>query len=140
VPQNSSRGLLDTVVKASHWYDGASAPAAPVAAATARALELVLEDPGLRTRLRGNVRMLRDGLRAMGLDVEDAPVPIVCLVLGNADNMRRIQRSLQNCGIWIVHRPAYSGLGPEGALRVAVFASHTEAMIRELLEALKRVV
>ena len=133
-----NRSLLDPVVRASHWYDGASAPPAPVAAATARALELILDDPGLRTRLRGNVRMLRDGLRAMGLDVDDTPVPIVCLVLGNADNMRRIQGALQERGIWIVHRPAYSGLGPEGALRLAVFATHTEAMIGELLDALRQ--
>jgi 7-keto-8-aminopelargonate synthetase-like enzyme len=133
-----SRSLLDRLKKASHWHDGASAPPAPVAAATVRALELVLAHPELRTRLESNVRLLRNGLRQMGLDVEDSPVPIVCLVLGSADNMRRIQGELQEQGILVVHRPAYSGLGPEGAIRLAVFANHTEAMIQELLDGLRR--
>ena len=35
---------------------------------------------------------------------------------------------------------AYAGLGPEGALRLAVFATHTEPMIRQLLDELRRLV
>ncbi len=135
-----SRQVLEWLKKASHWYDGASAPPSPVAAATAGALELVIANPDLRARLRSNVRLLREGLRQMGLDVEDSPVPIACLVLGSADNMRRIQGGLQERGILTVYMAAYSGLGPEGALRLAVFATHTEAMIRELLDALRRLV
>lgn len=133
-----SRRWLAQVIEASHWYDGASAPAAPVAAGAAKALELVMGDPDMRERLRSNVRLLRDGLRQMGLDVEDSPVPIIGLVLGSSENMRRIQRRLQEQGILIVHRAAYAGLGPEGAIRLALFATHTEAMIRELLAGLRR--
>ena len=38
----------------------------------------------------------------------------------------------------IAYMPSYSGLGPAGALRLAVFATHTEAMIRQLLDELAR--
>jgi len=41
-------------------------------------------------------------------------------------------------GILIAYMPAYSGLGPEGALRLVVFATHTEAMIKQLLDELGR--
>ena len=35
---------------------------------------------------------------------------------------------------------AYSGLGPEGGLRIAVFATHTEEMIERLVKELSDVV
>ncbi len=94
----------------------------------------------LRTRLRSNVRLLKDGLRRLGLDADDTPVPIVCLVVGDAENMRRIQRELMARGIAVAYMAAYSGLGPEGGLRMAVFATHTETMIRQLLDELQRLV
>ena len=74
--------FVERVRKASHWYDGATSPPAPVTAAAARALELIQADPDLRARLWSNVRLLKDGLRAMGFDVDDTPVPIICLVVG----------------------------------------------------------
>ena len=48
--------FVEQVRRASHWYDGATPPPAPVTAASARALELVMADPGPRERLRANVR------------------------------------------------------------------------------------
>ena len=76
----------------------------------------------------------------MGFDVDDTPVPIICLVAGTAENMQRIQRELMERGIAIAYMAAYSGLGPEGGLRIAVFATHTEAMIQQFLDELRRVV
>jgi 7-keto-8-aminopelargonate synthetase-like enzyme len=134
-----SPAMIDRTKAASHWYDGASPMPAPVAAATARGLELVLAEPGLRAALRENVRRLRGGLRQLGMAVEDTPVPIVCLVLGNAARMKRIQCELRNRGILVAYMAAYSGLGPEGALRLAVFANHGEEMIEQLLDALQEI-
>lgn len=119
---------------------GASAPPAPVAAATARALELTLAHPDLRTRLRANARQLKDGLRHIGFDADETPVPIVSLALGSAENMQRIQQALMARGIAVAYMPTYSGLGPEGALRLAVFATHTEEMIARLVDELRQLV
>ena len=99
-----------------------------------------MAEPGLRTRLWSNARLLKDGLRRMGFDVDDTPVPIVCLVVGTAENMQRIQRELMARGIAVAYMAAYAGLGPEGGLRLAVFATHTEAMIRQLLDELRQLV
>jgi 7-keto-8-aminopelargonate synthetase-like enzyme len=132
------RGLLDRVRAATHRYEGASAPPVPVAAASAKALEIVRTRPELRGKLAQNVRMVKDGLRRLGLAVDDTPVPIVPLCLGTAQNMRRIHEELAADGIMVPYMPAYSGLGPSGALRLAVFATHTPAMIAQLLDSLSR--
>jgi glycine C-acetyltransferase/8-amino-7-oxononanoate synthase len=100
-------------------------------------LELVLSDPGMRVRLHDNVRLLKSGLGRLGLAVDATPVPIVCLRLGTADNMRRIQSGLKDRGVLVAYMAAYSGLGSEGALRLAVFATHTAEMIEELIDKLK---
>lgn len=129
-----SRALVQRLKAASPYYSGASATPVPVAAATARALLLMRTHPELRERLGENVRTLKTGLRQLGLDVGATPVPILALALGTADNMQRIHRQLRERGILIPYMPTYSGLGPGGALRLAVFATHTEAMIRRLLD------
>lgn len=133
-----NREFIGRLKSHSPYVGGASAPPAMVAAATAKALELVAADPDMRTRLHVNVRRLKDGLRRLGFDVDDTPVPIVCLKLGTAANMQRIQRELMAQGIAVAYMAAYSGLGPEGGLRMAVFATHSEEMITRLLEALRR--
>jgi glycine C-acetyltransferase/8-amino-7-oxononanoate synthase len=84
--------------------------------------------------------LLKSGLRRIGFDVDDTPVPIVCLEVGAAENMKRIQSELMARGIAIAYMVAYSGLGPEGGLRLAVFATHTEAMIERLLDELQAVI
>jgi len=133
-----TRPFIRQLKTTSHYYDGASAVPVPAAAATARALELLQTDPRLRSRLASNVRLLKSGLGELGLETEDTPVPIVCLKLGPAAQMRTIQRELMQRGIVIAYLAAYSGLGSEGALRLAVFSTHTDEMIGRLLGELGR--
>jgi len=133
-----TREWIGQVKRSSHFYDGASAPPTAAAAATARAIELVIDDPGMRRRLWENVTLLKTGLRRLGLDADDTPVPIICLALNSGDAMRHVQSQLAERGIMVAYMPSYSGLGPAGALRLAVFATHTEAMIRQLLDALAK--
>jgi len=135
-----SRRFIERVKAESHYYDGASAPPVPAAAATARALELINNDPGMRTRLWENVRAVKRGLGRLGLDTDDTPVPIICLTIGSAENMQRIGRGLAERGVFVAYRASYSGLGPEGALRLAVFSTHTDEMIGRLLDELGRLV
>ena len=135
-----TRSLVQRLKSASHWYDGASPLPAPIAAATARGLELLLAQGGLRTALWANVGLMKSGLRQMGLDVDDTPVPIICLAMGTADAMRRVQGAMREHGILIAYMAAYSGLGPEGALRLAVFANHTQPMIEEFLDRFRQLI
>ncbi|GHT27920.1 8-amino-7-oxononanoate synthase [Planctomycetales bacterium] len=115
-----------------------SAPASPIAAATAKALPL-LAAPFLRKKLQENVHFLKNRLRNIGIVMNDSPVPAAVFTLGSSQNMRRIQKELSERGILISYLPRYAGLGSEGALRIAVFATHSEEMLTELTEALKKV-
>ena len=117
-------------------YFGASAPASPIAAATAKSLSM-LSDSTLRLKLQENVKLLRSGLRRIGLEIEESPLPMVILILGSSGNMRRIQKKLSESGILVSYLSRNAGLGSQGALRIAVFATHTPQMIQELVDSLR---
>ncbi|MBN1590642.1 MAG: pyridoxal phosphate-dependent aminotransferase family protein [Pirellulales bacterium] len=121
-------------------YFRAANPVSPgVAAGCARALELVRDHPEMLTRLHANVKLVRDGLRGLGIEVDDVPVPIVCVVLDTVERMQRVQAELMEQGILIAYNPKYSDLGPKGGIRIAVFATHTEQMIQRLIDGVAKV-
>lgn len=122
---------------ASHYFAGASAPASAVAGASAKALEIVITQPSLRLRLRANSLQLRAGLRELGLDVPDGTTAQMGVTAGDAANMQRIHDALKARGILVPYFGTYSGLPPEGVLRFAVFANHTEEQITRLLTGLR---
>ncbi|MDZ4288383.1 MAG: pyridoxal phosphate-dependent aminotransferase family protein [Prosthecobacter sp.] len=132
-----SQAFIHEIRAKSHYFEGASAPAAAVAGSTAKALELVARDPSWRLRVRANATHLRTGLRALGLEVPDTPAAQTGVVIGDAANMKRLHQELRQRGILVPHLAAYSGLGPEGVMRFAVFSTHTPEMIDELLTTLK---
>lgn len=135
-----SRALLERVRASSGWFRGASAPAAPVAAATAKGLEIVQREPGLRAQLAANVSAVRAGLRSLGLHVDESPAPIVGVSLDSAEAMQTVHERLMAEGIVIGYTRDYAGAGPLGMLRIAVFATHTSQMIERLIDALRRAV
>ncbi|MEI6357355.1 MAG: aminotransferase class I/II-fold pyridoxal phosphate-dependent enzyme, partial [Verrucomicrobiota bacterium] len=122
----------------SPWQAGSTPLPAPVTAATAAALRITRTEPELRARLARNVATVRDGLRRLGLAVEDLPTPIIPLVTGDGAAMQRLHDALRADGVLVPYLSRYTGLGPHGALRVAVFATHDPEQIRCLLDALRR--
>jgi glycine C-acetyltransferase/8-amino-7-oxononanoate synthase len=80
---------------------------------------------------------LRAALAGLGLDVEASPSPIIGLTLEDAGRMQDVQRRLISEGIVIAYARDYAGAGPSGMLRIAVFATHTPAMIERLVKALR---
>jgi 7-keto-8-aminopelargonate synthetase-like enzyme len=120
-------------------YHGASAPANPIAAATATALMIAAKNE-LRMKLQVNAELLKRKLQEQGIEVDNNPLPMVILTLGSAANMRRIQKELSNRGILVSYLPRHTGLGSQGALRIAVFATHTTDMINELTETLGKII
>lgn len=134
-----SREFLAAVRGSSHYYEGASAPSSADAGASAKALAIVLSRPQMRRQLQTNIAQLRAGLRELGWPVEDGPTANFSVVAGDAANMRRIHERLRQAGVLVPYMAAYSGIGPEGALRFAVCARHTPAMIKKLLSVLKKI-
>ena len=130
-------GFIARVRTASHYFDGASAPASAEAGATAKALEIVMREPSLRQQLRENTLRLRQGLRALGLTVADGTTANFGVTVGDAEHMRRVHEALKARGILLPYVNAYAGVPPAGLLRFAVFANHTAAHLDQLLAELR---
>jgi 7-keto-8-aminopelargonate synthetase-like enzyme len=135
---SGSESFIQRLKDRSAVFFGASAPATPIAAATAKALSILTEN-SIRQRLRNNTSLLKSKLRKLGIEIDDSPIPIIILTLGSSGNMRRIQKELSEKGVLISYLPRYAGLSSAGALRLAVFATHTPEMIEELVNLIQKI-
>lgn len=114
-------------------YSGATPLPPAVAAATAEGIRIAADEPALRRRLLTNARALKSGLLGMGLTVDAGPAPVAAVCLESAQLMQQMQQDMAGSGILIAYLVRYPGVPAQGALRIAVFATHTETMIDRLL-------
>jgi 8-amino-7-oxononanoate synthase len=131
----ASRAIVDQLWR-SRPALGAGAGLSAGAAMAATSLRHVREHPELLARLRRNVARVKRGMRALGLDVADTDAPLATFTSGTAAEMRALQLRLMAEGIFVFYS-TYVGAGPNGAIRCAVFADHTEAQIDRLHGALR---
>jgi len=127
---------IDAADRASGVCIGASPPPLVVAAASARALRLAQAEPDLRRRLWDNVKQARDGLLALGWELEDTPSPVICLEMRPGVSLERIRDGLFAQGIAVTLVRGYTSTPPGGALRIAIFATHSAGQIERLVEAI----
>ena len=120
-------------------FTAAGVPAA-VGAALA-ALRIVRSDDGppLFARVLDNARYLRDGLRALGLEVVDDPsgitTPIVPVVVGDDWKAVLLWRALYDAGVY-VNVALHPAVPPGGALlRTSVMATHDRETLDRALAA-----
>ena len=101
--------------------------------------KLVKAHPEWRDKLRRNATFAKDGLRKMGFEVNDSPMPIVTWAYKSADDMKKLQKELLDRGIALPYTK-YVGAPAGGVLRATIFSAHTEAQIQRLLDEIKRLV
>lgn len=130
-----TRAFTDAARRASHYFDGASAPPSAAAGSTAKALEILLREPERRAQLHRNVARLREGLRTLpGLTVPEGRTAHFGVTAGGRrDALVRIHEGLKQRGILVPFVDAYSGIPDGGILRFAVFATHTTGQIDRLI-------
>jgi 7-keto-8-aminopelargonate synthetase-like enzyme len=126
-------------IRAGHIVNGANAPVSAAAGAAVKGMELMMAHPELRQQLWRNARQLKSGLKKMGFDQDDSPVPVAAWTLKSGEDMDRVHQKLMERGI-AIQRTRYVGAGPNGALRAVVFATHTPEQIARLLGELKALV
>jgi 8-amino-7-oxononanoate synthase len=131
---------VENLDRASRICAGASPPPLVVAAASACALAVARTSPELREYLWGNVAQARNGLRSLGWEMADTPVPILCLEGSQGVSLEHIKRGLfeQAIAVELVH--SYTSTPAGGALRIAIFATHTRTQIDRLVNAIGRLV
>lgn len=113
---------------------GAGSPVSALVAAAA--LRLARAHPEKRLHLQAISRRLKAGLRALGLEIVDTPAPIAAFRVGRKPDMLALQQALFDDGLHVVIS-TYIGAGPEGVIRCATFADHSEGDIDALLAALR---
>jgi 7-keto-8-aminopelargonate synthetase-like enzyme len=131
-------GLIGRIRTESGAFIGSTPTPTPIAAATAKGIEILRNHPEMRDRLRRNVAAVKTGMRALGIEVEDSPVPIAAWSMKTEREMRGIQKALMKRGIAVAYLK-YVGAPPAGVLRISVFSTHTSAQIRRLLDGLAQV-
>ncbi len=129
---------INGIDRSSRICVGASPPPLVVAAASARALAVARTSPDLRQRLWDNVAQARNGLRNLGWDLPDTPVPIICLDAQQGISLERIRKGLFEQAIAVELVRSYTSTPAGGALRIAIFATHSHAQIDRLIDAIRR--
>ena len=116
-------------------FNGSSATPVSAAAATAKALDVVVAHPEMREQLWAKVAYAKNAFRGLGFTgIPDTPVPIICLSDKRVD-LQSIQQALFEKGIatFYVAGGSYSSVPESGALRIAIFSTHSRDQIDRLV-------
>jgi len=135
----ATKAFIDHIKATCGAYPGATPSPTPAMAASIKGLEIVTREPQRRERLRRNVVQAKAGLKKLGFETNDNPVPIVTWVMKSADEMKKVQKALLDKGIAIALLK-YVGAPAGGVLRASIFSEHTPAQIERLLSELKQLV
>lgn len=138
IPGNN--GLMEKVSRNVRIPVGASPPCTGAAAASAMGLKILSEHPEMRMQLWDNVAFMRNGLRQLGVDVVDSPIPIVPVTGLSGVNLKQVQHDLEEKGIVVAYVPprSYSDAPDKESLRIAIFSTHTREQIGKLLASLAK--
>lgn len=126
------------LVNSSRSFIYSTAPAPPIVAAAAEALEILIEQPRRVQRLQQNAELFRRELSAQGFDVSPRGSHIVPLVTGDAESaMTMTDKALERGVFAQAIRPPTV---PEGMcrLRIAVMASHKPDELRAAAKVLAK--
>ena len=117
-----------------------SASLTPASTATAlEALHRLEENPGMVKHLHQMADHFRNGLHAAGVEIIDAPTPIVPIFTYKTLDTLWYGKKFFNEGVYV--NPVIAPAVPEGEclLRTTLMATHTEPVIDEAVEIISRV-
>ncbi|MBN2377199.1 MAG: pyridoxal phosphate-dependent aminotransferase family protein [Sedimentisphaerales bacterium] len=135
--------LKNKLLTKSKMTFSSSPPPIPAAAASALALDILRKHPELRKQLWENVAFAKNGLRKLGFSIDDTPVPIICLS-SNEVNLEKLPQELLTRNIvtsrWYAGSASYSSVPRDGAIRIAIFATHSKEQLERLIDEIKTLV
>ena len=114
-----------------------TAPSPMVLAAASAAIDVIRDEPERRQRLWDNCRYLHAELKRLGFTINDAPSPIIPVIVGTMAGLRQMTLELHENNI-CVNSVAFPAV-PEGSerLRLSLTANHTKAQLDRALECLE---
>lgn len=134
-----SEALIETLIQQARSYIYTTAMPAAVAAATRESLALVKKESWRREKLASLIQQFRKGARELGLELMDSMTPIQpLLVSDSAEAMAMSEKLLQKNILVSAIRPPTVAEGT-ARLRITFSASHSEAQVQTLLDALEAI-
>jgi glycine C-acetyltransferase/8-amino-7-oxononanoate synthase len=130
---HGSRAWVEALEKDSRINAGSTAIPLVVAAAAAEALRIARTEPELRQQLLKNSETARAGLGRLGLKLVDTTTPILCIPSQPGLALPMLRDRLFEADIAVEFVQQYTSAPPGGALRIAIFATHTEEQIDRLI-------
>lgn len=133
-----SHELIETLIQFSRSYIYTTALPPAVAAATLTSLQIVQQQPQRREHLQQLIHYFQHSCQQLGLPVMPSQTPIQPLLVGEEHRAITISEALQTQGILVTPiRPPTVAKGTS-RLRVTLSASHTQAQVMQLLDALQQ--
>lgn len=121
----------------SHMFIGSTPLPLPLANAVSCAIGVLQREKGLRRRLNQNADFVKDSLRAAGVELPDAPGPIVPVHVEEAREVTRLKRALLAAGILPPFVNYLAGDKP-GYFRFVISSEHTRSELNKLVLVLKK--
>ena len=116
-----------------------SAAATPASVASVLAiLDMLENEPELRTRLWAVTEKMRTGLRAMGYDTGPSQTPIIPVVVGDDEKCFMLWRLLREEGIFTTHDDPPAVPKGQALVRTSYGAGHTDEELDAVLAAFEK--
>jgi 8-amino-7-oxononanoate synthase len=108
-------------------------------ASVSTALDIITEQPQLRTQLWKNTRKMLEGYKALGYDTGTSETPIIPIIIKDSIKVYEMCKHLFDNGIFV--NPVVNPAVPPGRelLRTSYMATHTDAQLDEVLAAFEKV-
>lgn len=96
-----SKELITYLQVACRSYMFSTAPAMPVIAGVIEALNVIEDEPALRTKLWKNIEFLRAGLVEAGFNIGDSETAIIPIIVGDDYKVKEMTYLLHNAGVFV---------------------------------------
>lgn len=131
-----SEELIETLIQFARPYIYTTSQPPAVACATLKSLQLLREEGWRREHLNRLITRFRQGAGEIGLSLMDSPTPIQPILIGDSERALKLSALLKERGLLVgAIRPPTVPVG-SARLRVTFSASHSEAQLEQLLDAL----
>jgi len=120
------REIVDLLRQRSRPYLFSNTVAPVIAAATLKAIELLMASTELRDRLESNTRFFRDAIADLGLEIKPGSHPIVPVMLGDAALAQQMAALLLEKGLYVIGFSFPVVPMGQARIRVQLSALHTQ--------------
>jgi len=134
-----SRQLIEFFINKARSFIYTTGMPPSVAAASLKAVEIIRDEPELRSKLWVNTNIVKEGLTKLGFNTMNSESPIIPILLKESKIASDFSKHLLAEGIFVsAIRPPTVPVDT-ARLRISVSARHTQKQIDQLLNAMKEI-